>query len=71
LEVNKISAVVESEMGFHLLWCQKIYPANTMTLAQANPRIYQSLQDRYKVRKQRQWLARLPRLTRVKEYDYV
>jgi len=71
LEVNKISAVVESEMGFHLLWCQKIHPANTMTLAQASPRIYQSLQDRYKVRKQRQWLASLPRLTRVKEYDYV
>jgi nitrogen fixation protein NifM len=71
LQADEISEIVESEMGFHLLWCKKIHPANTMSLEQARPRIRQSLQDRYRVQQQRQWLASLPVLSVVKETEYV
>lgn len=71
LAANAISDVVESEMGFHILWCKKIHLANTMTLAQAQPRIRQSLQDRYRMQKQRQWLASLPASPIVKEHAHV
>jgi nitrogen fixation protein NifM len=71
LAADEISAVVESEMGFHVLHCRKIYPANTMTLEQARPRIRQSLQDRAKMKKQRQWIASLPMPSAIKEPDYV
>lgn len=71
LAVGQISEAVESEMGFHILWCKKIHPANTMTLEQAHPRIRQSLQDRYRMQKQRQWLASLPTSAIVKEPAHV
>lgn len=71
LPAGQISEAVESEMGFHLLYCKKIHPANTMTLEQAHPRIRQSLQDRYRMQKQRQWLASLPALSVAKEHAHV
>jgi nitrogen fixation protein NifM len=71
LQAGQISTAVESEMGFHLLRCKTIHPGHTMTLAQAQPRIRQSLQDRYRMQKQRQWLAGLPIPTSIKEHDYV
>jgi hypothetical protein len=43
-----------------------------MSLKEAHPRIRQSLQDRYRMQKQRQWIASLPALTpQIKEHDYV
>ena len=72
LSENVISEIIESEIGFHVLWCKKIYPAYTMSLKEAHPRIRQSLQDRYRMQKQRQWIASLPPLSPpVKEHDYV
>ncbi len=72
LAANALSEVVESEIGFHILWCKKIHPAYTMSLKEAHSRIRQSLQDRYRMQKQRQWLASLPALSpQVKEHDYV
>lgn len=59
LAADAISDIVESEMGFHLLWCKTIHPAYTLSLQEARPRIRQSLQDRAKMQKQRQWLASL------------
>jgi len=70
LPENAISDVVESEMGFHILHCKKIYLANVMNLEQAKPRIRQSLQDRSRAQLQRQWIASLPTAT-VEEVDYV
>jgi nitrogen fixation protein NifM len=60
MQAGEISKAVESEMGFHLLYCKKIHPAQTMRLQQVRHRIHQSLQDRAKMQKQRQWLASLP-----------
>lgn len=60
LKVNEISDVVETEMGFHLIQCLKIIPAETLSLKSATPKIKQLMQDRYRRNCQRTWLASLP-----------
>jgi len=41
-----ISPPVESEMGFHLLWCEKVHHSRTLSFAKARPRIRQLLEER-------------------------
>lgn len=60
LKENEISGVIETEIGFHLIQCQKIIPAETMSLKKATPKIKQLMQDRYRRTCQRTWLASLP-----------
>lgn len=59
LKENEISAVVETEVGLHLIQCQKIIPAETLSLKKATPKIRQIMQDRYRRTCQRTWLASL------------
>jgi nitrogen fixation protein NifM len=63
LKENEISEVVETEMGFHLIQCQKIMPAETLSLKKATPNIRKLMQERYRRNCQRTWLASLPKLT--------
>lgn len=60
LKENEISAVVESEIGFHLIQCLKIMRAETLSLKKATPKIRQLIQERYRRNCQRTWLASLP-----------
>jgi nitrogen fixation protein NifM len=60
LKENDISGVVETEIGLHLIQCQKIIPAETVSLKKATPKIKQLMQDRYRRTCQRTWLASLP-----------
>ncbi len=60
LRENEISAVVETEIGFHLIQCTKIIPAETLSLKKAMPKIKQLMQDRYRRNFQKTWLASLP-----------
>ncbi|MGR9037727.1 MAG: nitrogen fixation protein NifM [Gammaproteobacteria bacterium] len=60
LKENEISAVVETEIGFHLIQCQKISRAETLSLKKASPKIRQLIQERYRRNCQRTWLASLP-----------
>lgn len=60
LRENQVSAVVETEIGFHLIQCTKIIPAETLSLKKATPKIKQVMQDRYRRNCQRTWLASLP-----------
>ena len=60
LKVNEISAVIETEIGFHLIQCQKIIPAETLSLKKATPKIKALIQERYRRNCQRTWLASLP-----------
>jgi parvulin-like peptidyl-prolyl isomerase len=59
LKENEISDIVETEMGFHLIQCLKISPAETLSLKKATPKIRKLMQDRYRRTCQRTWLASL------------
>lgn len=60
LKENEISAVVETEIGFHLIQCLKIIRAETLSLKKATPKIKALIQERYRRNCQRTWLASLP-----------
>ncbi|MCQ8116915.1 nitrogen fixation protein NifM [Methylomonas sp. WSC-7] len=64
LKEDAISDVVETEMGFHVIQCLKIIPAETMSLKKATPKIQQIMLDRSRRTCQRTWLASLPAVNR-------
>ena len=59
MQERDISPIVESEMGFHLLLCEKIKPGKRMAFSKVAPRIYDILQDRQRRNCQKSWLASL------------
>jgi peptidyl-prolyl cis-trans isomerase C len=59
---GEISEVVESELGFHLLYCEKIKPAKKVPLSKAAPRIRELLQERHRRNCQKAWLASLQKI---------
>ncbi len=59
LKKREISTVVESEIGLHILLCKQIYPAETLSLANATPKIRELMQERVKQNTLRDWLAGL------------
>jgi len=56
------SPLIESEMGFHLLYCEKIKPAKRVPLSKAAPRIREMLQERHRRNCQKAWLASLQKI---------
>jgi peptidylprolyl isomerase/peptidyl-prolyl cis-trans isomerase C len=60
LKTGDISAVVESEIGCHILLCKQIHKAETLSLAKATPKIRALMQDRARHICIRAWLASLP-----------
>jgi peptidyl-prolyl cis-trans isomerase C len=63
LKEGKFSRVVESPMGFHILWCKTIEPGRTLSLRDATPRIRQHLKARQQRICQRAWVSSLSRST--------
>lgn len=63
LAEGEISDIVESELGFHMLYCEKINAARKIPLAKAAPRIRQVLQERQRRNCQKAWLAGLQKIT--------
>ncbi|WP_455218911.1 nitrogen fixation protein NifM [Kaarinaea lacus] len=59
MKEGAISEVVESELGFHILYCEKIHNAGPATLKEARPKIQKLLQDRAKRMCQKAWLNQL------------
>lgn len=51
------SQIVRSPMGFHLLWCEKVFPAAPMPLEEAIPKIIASQLAHAKQKLQKQWLS--------------
>lgn len=56
---GEISGIVESEMGLHILWCEKIKPGKKTPYSKAAPRIREYLQERQRRNCQKAWLAEL------------
>ena len=59
MEEDQISDVIESDIGFHILWCEKISKPITVPLSRAKPRIQQLLQERQRKACQKAWLDKL------------
>lgn len=59
LAAGELSGVVESPMGFHLIRCESITPAQRLSLEEALPRLRDRLAARQRKAHQRQWLERL------------
>lgn len=59
LREGEVSRVVESPLGFHLLYCERIHPARRVSCEEAMPQILQRLRERQRRICQRAWLRRL------------
>lgn len=62
LEEGGISDIVESELGFHILYCEKIKSARSVPLSKAAPRIREVLQERQRRNCQKSWLQSLQKI---------
>jgi len=61
LPEGAIGGPVESDMGFHLLWCEKIYPSVAAPFSKVRAQIRQLLEDRAGRNCQKVWIAALQR----------
>lgn len=59
LKAGEVSAPVESELGFHVLCCDTIHPAGTLSVEEALPSIQKHLQARRQRICQQAWLSDL------------
>jgi peptidyl-prolyl cis-trans isomerase C len=59
LKAGQVSGVLESEIGFHIVSCKRIQPAETLSLQKAAPQIRKLLQERYRDTCRRNWIAGL------------
>jgi peptidyl-prolyl cis-trans isomerase C len=59
LKEGMISEIIETELGFHILLCEKIHSAGTATLSEARPKIQKLLEDRARRMCQKAWLNQL------------
>lgn len=69
LKTGQLSDVLESELGFHVLYCEEIHPAGPAPLEVAYPRILELLQKRRRRICQKSWLTQIqtPTSTQAKE----
>lgn len=65
MDDDEISGVVESDLGYHILWCERIEPARTVPLAQARSRIRGILEERGRRNCQKAWLSELKQRAEV------
>ncbi len=65
MKAGEISDTLESEIGFHLLLCKNIRPAETLSLQKATPKIRQHMQERAQRICQRAWLAHVANATQI------
>ena len=59
LKRGRISEVVETEVGFHLIKCEKIQPAKTLPLSRVEASVRHTLEQRRRRECQNAWLAQL------------
>ena len=59
MKEGAVSEVVESELGYHLLYCETIHNAGPISLQESRPKITQHLQDRARRICQKTWIIQL------------
>ncbi len=58
---GELSPVLESPIGFHVLFCESVSPARQLSLEEVQPRLREQLQLRQRKAYQRKWLESLLR----------
>jgi len=66
LRPGELSAVVETEIGFHVVFCKTVEPPHTLSLKSATPHIRKILDGRIRESRRRQWIAGLMTTTQGK-----
>ena len=59
MKEGQVSDVVESPLGFHVLYCEKIHPEGPAPLAQVLPKLCEQLNAREASRAQKRWIESL------------
>jgi nitrogen fixation protein NifM len=59
LRPGQLSEVVESDMGFHVVFCKSVEPPHTLSLQKATPHIRNTLAERIRETNRRLWIASL------------
>ncbi|TXR53037.1 nitrogen fixation protein NifM [Reinekea thalattae] len=59
MNANSLSYIIETEAGFHILFCQKIQPAHRVEFEQAKEKIIKQHNLLAKKRAQKNWMANL------------
>jgi len=59
LKEGQVSPVIESELGFHVLFCEKIYSPMKISYSEAKPRIKLVLDERQRRNCQKAWIKNL------------
>ena len=59
MTAGQVSEPIESEIGFHVLLCEHIFPARLVSLTQSKPQIRTLLQERAQRNCQKAWLKQL------------
>ncbi|MGB0747278.1 MAG: nitrogen fixation protein NifM [Magnetospiraceae bacterium] len=57
MAAGEIAGPVETELGYHVLWCEAIYPAQTLTFDDVRDRLADALTDRARRAAQKAWLG--------------
>ena len=64
LQEGEISAVLESPIGLHILFCDEILPSGMLPFTEVSERIVERLTDKRRRDAQREWIKKLPSNTR-------
>ena len=65
MQPGEISPIIESDMGLHILYCEKVKPAKRIPLSKAAPRIREILQERHRRNCQKAWLNSLQKINQA------
>lgn len=59
LSINEISDIIETELGFHLLYCKEVHPEHDITWDKIGTRIRERLQEDCEQRHVKDWIRKL------------